>query len=82
MANSELRTLVLSKSWGHKPFESARAHALDAPFSCALDIPVHVLAIIIQNAFIFKNGNRRYKYLVLGHEETYYVKKHSGSKKK
>ena len=24
----------------------------------------------IQNAFIFKNGNRRYKYLVLGHEKT------------
>ena len=29
------------------------------------------LASIIQNAFIFKNGNRRYKYLVLGHEETF-----------
>ena len=28
------------------------------------------LTSIIWNAFIFKNGNRRYKYLVLGHEET------------
>ena len=30
------------------------------------------LTSIIRNAFIFKNGNRRYKYLVLGHEETYF----------
>ena len=35
---------------------------------------------IIQNSFIFKNGNRRYKYLVLGHEEAYFVKEHSDSK--
>ena len=33
-----------------------------------------------RNAFIFKNGNRRYKYLVLGHEGTYFVKEHSDSK--
>ena len=39
------------------------------------------LASTIQN-FIFKNGNRRYKYLVLGHEETYFVKEHSDSKNK
>ena len=38
------------------------------------------LTSIIRNAFIFKNGNRRYKYLVLGHEETYFVKEHSDSK--
>ena len=38
--------------------------------------------LIIRNAFIFKNGNRRYKYLVLGHEETYFVKEHSDSKNK
>ena len=31
---------------------------------------------------MFKNGNRRYKYLVLGHEETYFVKEHSDSKNK
>ena len=37
---------------------------------------------IIRNAFIFKNGNLRYKYLVLGHEETYFVKEHSDSKNK
>ena len=35
-----------------------------------------------QNAFIFKTGNRRYTYLVLGHEETYFVKEHSDSKSK
>ena len=38
------------------------------------------LASIIRNAFSFRNGNRRYKYLVLGHEETYFVKEHSDSK--
>ena len=40
------------------------------------------LTSIIRNAFIFKNGNRRYKYLVLGHEETYFVRGHSDSKTK
>ena len=40
------------------------------------------LTRIIRNAFIFKNGNRRYKYLVLGHEETYFLKEHSDSKNK
>ena len=29
---------------------------------------------------LFKNGNRRYKYLALGHEETYFVRGHSDSK--
>ena len=40
------------------------------------------LTSIVRNAFIFKNGNRRYKYLVLGHEETYFVKEYSDSKNK
>ena len=40
------------------------------------------LTSMTRNAFIFKNGNRRYKYLVLGHEETYIVKEHSDSKNK
>ena len=40
------------------------------------------LTSIIRNAFIFKNVNRRYKYLVLGHEETYFVKEYSDSKNK
>ena len=40
------------------------------------------LTRIIRHAFIFKNGNLRYKYLVLGHEETYFVKEHSDSKNK
>ena len=40
------------------------------------------LTSIIRNAFIFRNGYRRYKYLVLGHEETYFVKEHSDSKNK
>ena len=37
------------------------------------------LASIIRNSFMFKNGNRRYKYLVLGHEESNFVKEHSVS---
>ena len=40
------------------------------------------LTSIIRNDFFFRNGNRRYKYLVLGHEETYFVKEHSDSKNK
>ena len=40
------------------------------------------LARIIWNSFIFKNGNRRYKYLVLGHEEAYFIKEYSDSKNK
>ena len=40
------------------------------------------LTSIIRNAFIFKIGKSRYKYLVLGHEETYFVKEHSDSKNK
>ena len=40
------------------------------------------LASIIRYSFIFKNYNRRYKYLVLGHEEAYFVKEHSDSKSK
>ena len=34
------------------------------------------------NSFMFKNFNRRYKYLVLSHEESYFVKEHSDSKHK
>ena len=40
------------------------------------------LISIIRNVFIFKNGNRRYKYLVLGHEKVNFVKGHSDSKYK
>ena len=40
------------------------------------------LANIIGNSFIFTNGNHRYKYLVLGHKEAYFVKEHSDSKNK
>ena len=52
------------------------------PFSYAFNKLKDRLTSIIRNAFIFKNGNRRYKYLVLGHEETYFVKEHSDSKSK
>ena len=37
---------------------------------------------MFQNAFILKNGSRRYKYLVLRHDESYFVKENSDSKNK
>ena len=40
------------------------------------------LAGIIRNSFIFKNVNRRYTYLIFGHEEAYFVKEHSDSQNK
>ena len=40
------------------------------------------LAGIIRNTHLHKNGNRRYKYLVLGREGPYFVKKHTDSKSK
>ena len=40
------------------------------------------LATIIRNSFIHKNGNRRYKFLVLDREGPYFVKEHSDSKNK
>ena len=40
------------------------------------------LATLIRNSFLHKNGNRRYKYLVLGREGLYFVKEHSDSKNK
>ena len=40
------------------------------------------LATIIWNSFIHKNGNRRYKFLVLGREGPYFVKEYSDSKNK
>ena len=40
------------------------------------------LASIIRNSFLHKNGNRRYKYLVLVREGSYFVKEYSDSKSK
>ena len=40
------------------------------------------LATIKRNSFIHKNGNRRYKYSVLGREGPYFVREHSDSKSK
>ena len=40
------------------------------------------LATIIRNSVIHKNGNRRYKFVVLGREGPYFVKEHSDSKNK
>ena len=40
------------------------------------------LATIIRNSCIHQNGNRRYKFLVLGRKTPYFVKKHSDSKNK
>ena len=40
------------------------------------------LTTIIRISFIHTNGNRRYKFLVLGREGPYFVKEHSDSKNK
>ena len=40
------------------------------------------LTTIIRKSFIHKNGNRRYKFLGLGHEGPYFVKEQSDSKNK
>ena len=39
-------------------------------------------ASVIRNSFIHKNGNRRYKYLVLGREGPYFVREYSDLKSK
>ena len=44
--------------------------------------PKRRLATINRNSFIHKNGNCRYKFLVLGSEEHYFVKEHSDQKHK
>ena len=44
--------------------------------------PTSRLATIIQNSFVHKNGNRRYKYLVLGREEPYIMKEYNDSNSK
>ena len=40
------------------------------------------LAELIRNAFRFKNGKKRYEYIVVGYKSTYFVKNHSESKHK
>ena len=44
--------------------------------------PKSRLTTIIRNSFLHNNGNRRYKYLVLGREGLCFVKEHSDSKNK
>ena len=40
------------------------------------------LAELIRNAFRFKNGKKRYEYIVVGYKSTYFVKDHSEAKNK
>ena len=44
--------------------------------------PTAVFTTIIQTSFIHENGNRRYRFLVLGREESYFLKERSDSKRK
>ena len=37
---------------------------------------------LIRNAFRFKNGKKRYEYIVVGYKSTYFVKNHSDAKNK
>ena len=77
-----IRTVILNLQIS--TIERALSLSIFRPFKTTIP---HVklknrLASIIQNSFIFENGNRRYKYLVLGHEEAYIVKEHAYSKSK
>ena len=40
------------------------------------------LTELIRNAFRFKNGKKRYEYIVVGYKSTYFVKDHSEAKNK
>ena len=40
------------------------------------------LKLLISQCFFYSNGSRRYKYLVLGREKSYFVKHHTGSDNK
>ncbi|WP_204244209.1 hypothetical protein, partial [Wocania ichthyoenteri] len=40
------------------------------------------LAKIISNAFTSKNGNRKYKFIVVNYDKTYFVKEKSDSENK
>ena len=57
---------------------SARRGAQFVP----IGIPTICWKTFPAKTFMFKNGNRRYKYLVSGHEESYFEKEHSDSKHK
>ena len=37
---------------------------------------------IVHQAFCFKNGKKRYEYIVVNHNSTYFVKNHSNAKHK
>ena len=40
------------------------------------------LTTIVHQAFCFKNGKKRYEYIVVNHNSTYFVKNHSNAKHK
>ena len=40
------------------------------------------LHLLILQTFFYQNGNRRYKFLVLGYNNSYFVKKHTESTRK
>ena len=50
--------------------------------SVSIDFIAFVVMGRFRNSFIHKNGNRRYKFLVLGREGPYFIKEHSDSKNK
>ena len=40
------------------------------------------LAILIKNAFLHKNGSRRYKYIVVNYNTSYFVKNYTEARQK
>ena len=77
--SKELLEHLYSKNFNRitsiKPFD------LSIPYSTIYQDKLKIKpASIIPNSFIFKNGNSRHEYLVLGHEEVYLVTEHTDSK--
>jgi hypothetical protein len=69
---------------GPSPPAIALKHLISLPFT-RLFLTLKLkdkLRELVQLCFIKKNGQRRYKYLVLGRDRSYFVKHHSDSTKK
>ena len=78
--SKELLEHLKSPNFNH--ITSIKSFDFSTPYTTTHEKLKSRLASIIRNSFILKYGNRRYKYLVLGHEEAYFVKEPSDSKNK
>ena len=80
--SKELLEHLKSPNFNHITTEASSLSIFDPSYNYSSRELESRLAGIIRNSFIFKNGNRRYKYLILGHEEAYFVDEQPDSKNK